>query len=191
VKIASITLFLLLFMGCFSYISAFDIRSPEIFIQSPTEGAYLSGETLFETKVHTYQPIYEVTIYFNETSWQEIDQTSGSNQEGVFVYKWQTQDVPDGSYNVTIKAIDAYGKSNIHNINVIIDNTKPMLQLIEPDPILFSMELSGEQLLRVKAIDFGSSVASVQYRIDETSWNFLKYRDNEYQATYPPAATLS
>ncbi len=36
VKIASLTLFLILFMGCFSYLSAYDIRTPEAIIIAPS-----------------------------------------------------------------------------------------------------------------------------------------------------------
>jgi len=169
-KIASITIFLILFLGCFSYLSAYDIRSPQVTITTPSNQGYVAGETEIEAYVKTYQHIYNVSLSFdNGSTWEELLQSNGDIDEGVFTYDWNTTHVPDGTYFVTIMVTDVYGKTDVSSLTLTVDNTDPSLFLLYPSDISKKI-LSEETILGVISNDEGSGVSKVRYRIDETIW---------------------
>ncbi|MFX1466401.1 MAG: Ig-like domain-containing protein, partial [Promethearchaeota archaeon] len=168
--ILSITLCLILFLGCFSYTAAYDIRKPEVTITSPSNNDYVAGEVDIIAHVKTYQGIYNVTLSFdNGNTWEELLQNDNDMFAGVFTCDWNTSQVLDGTYNITIMVRDTYGKIDTSLIIINVDNTAPNLLLLYPSDISTTI-LSEKTLLTVRSTDEGSGVSKVRYRIDETLW---------------------
>ncbi|MEM2899868.1 MAG: Ig-like domain-containing protein, partial [Thermoplasmata archaeon] len=96
-----------------------DNNAPVLNVQSPVEGAILSGAVMIETNVlDTF--VHSVEYNVDGSGWVEITTA------------WNTLGVADGHHTVTIRALDNLLHETRTSVNVIVDNNNPQCGIISP-----------------------------------------------------------
>ena len=114
-----------------------DNRAPTININSPKEGDIISGMFFFD--VDNGDVFKKGTDYnIDGASWQPVS------------IGWNTNLVPDGPHEVTIRATDLAGHITIETLMVIVDNHDPEIIIAGPNNNEF---LEGAYTFRIAASD--------------------------------------
>ncbi|MFW3146014.1 MAG: Ig-like domain-containing protein [Thermoplasmatota archaeon] len=114
-----------------------DNRPPTININSPQEGDVVSG--LFFFDVENGDVFKKGTEYnIDGASWQPVS------------IGWNTNLVPDGLHEVTIKASDQAGHVTLETINVYVDNHAPEVSIASPSENEF---IDNTYTFRIAAFD--------------------------------------
>jgi len=187
IKILCIFLFSILVLGGLSYVSSYDIRSPEVTILHPADNSCVSGEIVVEADVVAYQVLYDVKISFdNGTSWKSMVPKQGGRNAHVYTHTWDTTQFLDGNYTLILQVKDVVGHERLRKVSVCVDNDTPMISLLYPFDIS-TKPLSGKNIeLLVNAADLGSGLDSVTYRIDNSDWESMQVQGNStlYETTF-------
>ena len=104
-----------------------DTVAPDVNICSPGDGEYLHG-------------VVNILLYWNDTNPDKcelyINYTDKPVQTfygvGNQSYDWNTSDVDDGAYSISVIAFDRAGNKAVYTIGVIVDNTAPIVSIESP-----------------------------------------------------------
>ena len=91
----------------------------------------------------------------------QLIETGDQPQISSVLGNWNTLSLPDGNYKMLIEAIDQLGHRTIRQVNVILDNTQPVISLKEPAD---GQKLSGN----IKIIADVSDLNLKQYQLKYT-----------------------
>jgi hypothetical protein len=102
-----------------------DNTGPTITFIEPTDGQKVKGNWKFMVEVtDEYSEIDSVFIRIDKEKWLEMKE-----QDGRYVYTWNTRTVYNGMYDIDIKAVDTLGNEEEDSITIKVDNF-PLLGLI-------------------------------------------------------------
>jgi len=87
----------------------------------------------------------------------------------------------DGSYMITVRAVDRTNNSQTHSIQIIVDSEKPTIKINKP--VDRSYHNSNDIQLRWTANDTGSGISHYKIKVDYNSW--LIVDDNYYNLSLP------
>ncbi len=147
-------------------------------INSPDNKSSVSERVEIRGTVDSKNSINSVKIRFDQGSWKDIE---GAIE---WSYLWDTTELENGSYLVTVNATDETGNYAVDSITVFLENTvvnhKPSIEITYPqhqDTISDSIIVSGS------ASDADGEVVSVDVRIDQGSWDSAQLAGStwEYQ----------
>ena len=82
-------------------------------------------------------------------------------QTSSILANWKTQALPDGEYQLRVMATDQLGQSNPHQVNIILDNTSPVVPLKAPQT---DQKLAGNLKITTQVSDLHLQ----QYRLKYT-----------------------
>jgi len=102
-----------------------DNTKPSAEIKSPSEGAYVSGTSKI-TVDFSDANLETAELYIDGTlvcSWTELGQYS---------YAWNTTETMDGEHEIRLVVRDKAGNVAEDAITVIVDNTAPVAEIVEP-----------------------------------------------------------
>lgn len=123
-----------------------DVDPPKIQMESPTENARTREIVTFNGTWTDDMEIKEVIVELKETNQKQdslqksynltakTQNNGGKKTEGSWecVLNSKNEEIPDGTYTVTAKAIDTYGHTNEVSTLITIDNTPPLIVLESP-----------------------------------------------------------
>lgn len=128
-----------------------DNNAPDLRVESPVKDQLVTG--LFAVKASTDDEFPGTVRYaIDGTTWFPIEEP------------WDTTKVIDGRHTVTIRTVDLAGHRTDFDIEVIVDNTEPV---ISQATIAGGQVLSGVETLRFYAYD-SIGIRQVQLRIGDT-----------------------
>ena len=138
-----------------------DSMAPNVTIISPFNNTYVKGvQHINATVTDLVTGVSYVTANVSNLSWSEVYVL----KQDVNVWyndSWDTTLLADGSYKVAINATDGAGNNNCTEyVNVIIDNTPPIIISAHAHPSLIEANGTDDTLLNVTATDI-SGIASV------------------------------
>ena len=144
-----------------------DNHSPAIEIISPVEGEYVSGIYNISFNVQDVS-LKKVELYIDE------DLVATWSEKGSLVYSWNTEAYTDGSHVIRIIAEDQLDRITEVTINVIVDNTPPVIgePHIEPE----EPKAYEEVKVSVSVNDTLSGVERVilYYRVGGGEWKSIE-----------------
>ncbi|MGA1866099.1 MAG: Ig-like domain-containing protein [Thermoplasmatota archaeon] len=114
-----------------------DNNLPDLIVESPVKDQLISG--IFVVKARSIDEFPGVVRYaIDGTTWFDINTP------------WNSTSVRDGPHTIGVKTVDQAGHSTVFNVNVLVDNTAPVISqaTITPGQIL-----AGIQTLRFYAYD--------------------------------------
>ncbi|WP_287588390.1 Ig-like domain-containing protein, partial [Candidatus Borrarchaeum sp.] len=91
-------------------------------IISPLDNSTVFGNVKIEVNAEAYHEIYRVTLSINEGTSSQMDKINGNSQQGKYVYVWNTQEIPDGTYELNVQLIDTFGHTTQKQITVYVKN---------------------------------------------------------------------
>jgi len=94
-----------------------DTTPPTVSITSPKDGAVVSGVVTIQVDASDSGGIAKVEFYIGESK-------VGEDSIKPYQYSWDTKKLKDGTYVITVKAIDSSGNANSASIKVVVKNTK-------------------------------------------------------------------
>lgn len=135
--------------------TAGDVAPPAISIISPTEGEYLKGvSAIVASAKDEHSGIDRVEFYVNGL-------LKFRDKEAPYMFDWDTRGLIDGEYIIEAVAYDRAGNRNSSKISVIVDNTRPMLEILSPRNGTF---LAGSMTIRFSVFD--ANLLRVVYSVD-------------------------
>ncbi|MFW5745432.1 MAG: Ig-like domain-containing protein, partial [Spirochaetota bacterium] len=112
---------------------------PETDVTAPALDAYLRDELTITGTSEDPNGIAEVFVSTdNGTSFQRADGTEE------WTYRLDTTLLDDGTHSVLVRAVDGAGESSLLSTTINVDNTVPVLELVEPHD---GVTVSGEFLI--------------------------------------------
>ncbi|MEO0294250.1 MAG: CARDB domain-containing protein, partial [candidate division WOR-3 bacterium] len=157
---------------------------------SPVEDEYYSKNVEVKARVmDDVSGVKKVEYRIDGLSYNEIIRVEGDSINGVYEGSWESENVEDGEYILTIRAEDKGGNNwntstgdlNPVEVRLKIDNTEPITTLhigpphyllVEGSPLYITsttpLSITGED---VEKNNVTSGVDSTYYRIDDNLWN--------------------
>lgn len=130
-----------------------DTAPPKVSGLKPTSGSTVRGVQYINATVTDNSSLSSVAANVSNTTYSKtyvLDQTLGNEY---YNNSWDTSQLTDGAYNITINATDSAGNSNsTEYVTVTVDNL-PRITIISPENISYS----------TASIDFNISVSEVLY----------------------------
>ncbi len=173
-------------------ITILDVTSPLITeILSPIEDEYYSKNMEVSARAtDDVSGVKKVEYGSDGLSYNEITRVEGDSLNGVYEGLWDSEDVEDGEYTLTIRSEDKAGNNwntlstdlNPVEVNIKVDNTEPVSVLNIGTP-LYSPTVDSSQLyitsgtpLEITAEDpvvngVSSGLDTVYYRSNSGTWN--------------------
>ena len=153
-----------------------DTSPPQATILYPSDGEYVSGEIIIQTRAVDNQEIHYVEFYINQ---ERVHTDSTANDNDTYIYRWDTMILTDPSDTLTHK----YAEDEYHYISIIaydisgnsfattpiknkidnIDNEAPNAFILKP---FQGQSVGGNIDITVIASD-NDSISSVKFYIDE------------------------
>jgi len=96
-----------------------DADNPKLMINEPANGKYYTGDVILNV---TAQDSFETSLEFN------VDSTGWHTLEDV----WRTAGFSDGEHLIEFKATDEAGHVSTQTIAIFIDNTEPLVNIVNP-----------------------------------------------------------
>jgi hypothetical protein len=128
---------------------------PLVEIQSPTDGALLSGTTQVEVDASDESGILRVEFAVDGT-------LRHSDYASPFTWTWDTTAFSDGLHGLNATAYATSGAVNFHDIQVVLDNTKPSIVIVVPSN---NSLVQGSVPVNATASDT-SGIAEVAFYVD-------------------------
>lgn len=146
-----------------------DKTAPDILLNSPVNDAFIGGNNnniaITGTINDNNFDHYELSITENNTNqWQSI-YTDTELTETHFDYQWQPS-VNDGIYQLKLSAFDQAGWLTETSIDIIVDKTSPLAQIIQPT----TNSLVGNAItINGVATDDNFKLYTLSYKLDAPS----------------------
>jgi len=114
-----------------------DNNAPDLTVESPVKDQLISG--VFVVRARTLDQFPGVVRYaIDGTTWFDV------------TTPWNSTSVRDGPHTISIKTEDQAGHSTVFNVNIVVDNTAPVISQATITP---GQVLAGIQTLRFYAYD--------------------------------------
>jgi hypothetical protein len=114
-----------------------DNHEPELIVESPVKDQLISG--IFVVRARTNDEFPGVVRYaIDGTTWFDV------------TTPWNSTMVNDGPHTLSVKTEDQAGHTTIFNINVLVDNTAPVISQTSLTP---GQSLAGVHMIRFYAYD--------------------------------------
>ncbi len=127
-----------------------DNNNPELTVEAPVKDQLISG--IFVVRAYSDDEFPGVVKYaIDGTTWFDVTKT------------WNTTKVIDGRHTVTIRTVDMAGHMTDFDVEVVVDNTAP---IISQATIIPGQSFAGVQTLRFYAYD-SIGIRQVQLSIDD------------------------
>ncbi len=107
-----------------------DTEPPVITITEPAQGAYAAGKVKIRVVAADFSEIKALTITspsFSNTNFFDYDSTAS-----VYLMEVDTTQVPDGKLVFNISATDAASNTSTVELDLVVDNTKPQVNITSP-----------------------------------------------------------
>ena len=133
-----------------------DTTEPEVSLVDPAAGNY-SGSLRFRASASdSGSGVGSVTFGYKgsgDTRVQWLTRHRASESGGYWILQYDTMALLDGSYNISVRALDQSGNElEVENVvEIVIDNAKPIVSLIAPASGGF---FSGDVLFNASSNDF-------------------------------------
>lgn len=122
-----------------------DNTPPEVEYEEPTQGKFVSGMVNISTYVDDSPYIPEVDYRIDQRTWSDMD------REGDFwKAEWDSTTIEDGEHTITVRARDDIGHVTLNEIEVVVDNHRPELEILNPVSDQF---IEGDLLVQIDAVD--------------------------------------
>jgi len=129
-----------------------DNKAPELIVESPVKDQLIKG--LFVVRARTNDMFPGMVRYaIDGTTWYDV------------TTPWNSTSVIDGAHTITIRTEDQAGHATVFNVNVIVDNTAPVISQASITP---GQILSGPRTLRFYAYD-SIGISQLMLSIDGSS----------------------
>ncbi|MEM3459544.1 MAG: cohesin domain-containing protein [Candidatus Bathyarchaeia archaeon] len=163
-----------------------DNTAPVVEITYPTEGAYISGATIWingtitEENKGTLEPSINDTR-FSLTYWDSVS--------GAFAFSNDTA-IGDGLVAVTVSFMDLAENTGSDTVSFIIDNTPPVINAPAQNPTENNVQPNQQVKITVNVTDLTSGVKNVTlFYTNDTSWYSVEMVYNStsglWEATIP------
>jgi hypothetical protein len=169
-------------------VAAFHLGEHPITIEMRSElDEFESGIFEVKAQIISFSPIRQVSATLTQLDDNNLainSQNSSINLsqnmnywDSLFVTNLDTSKVDDGNYRLLISATNVRGRMKTEEFKVKIDNSPPVLALIENTGISVPLEL--------KASDWGAGVSKVEYSIDDQEYvEAKKTEQNTYRTDF-------
>jgi len=107
-----------------------DTEPPVITITEPAQGAFAAGKLKIRVVAADFSEVKSLTITspsFPNTNFFDYDSTAN-----VYLMEVDTTQAPDGKLIFNITATDAASNTSVAELDVIVDNTKPQINITSP-----------------------------------------------------------
>ena len=154
---------------------------PRLEVLSPTSNAIIRDVVVINCSAYDNESgILRIEIILDNASLMNITTPEHGHY---YTYYWDTTSVKDGPHVLRIVAYDNAGNTESVEINVVVDNTSPVIRLITPENQSW---LSGTVIIRVDVDDNTSGIGSVCFVIDVDKPTYVAYEDTEppYEFTW-------
>lgn len=151
--------------GTLSRLSGGDSTPPTAQITSPAEGATLSGQVMLAASATDDVGVSSVSFAVNGA-------TVATTDAPPYQASWDTATVPDGNYDVGVRAVDAAGNATTATVRVTVanstapqppvDTTAPSVRIVSPTE---GAQVSGTVTIATEAQD-DVGVAKVELYVD-------------------------
>ena len=96
-----------------------DVTPPTVTILEPADGAKVSGSIVIKAEVTDDKSgVVRVEVRIGSGSWYRM----ASESENIYTYGWDTTEVDDDSYTISVRAYDKAGNSATESISVTVQN---------------------------------------------------------------------
>ncbi len=158
-----------------------DVFPPECSIVEPRDGSYLRGTVEVEVEAEDDTGINFVVFYLDgKTMYMDLVPPYG--------WTWNTTECEDGVHTISVIACDVSGKCTVDSIEVIVDNTAPVVRFLSPVEgsiveanvsIVFSVE---EENLDYVSLYIDDQLKETWSEPGEKTylWNTFEYDDGEH-----------
>lgn len=147
-----------------------DLSSPSISFNLPTDGSLLKSTVLLQASGSDTGGSSLNPLMFSYKKSADSEFTDiGIDSEAPYQLSWDTTTVTDGDYVLRVAASDGAGNISWSDINVTVDNTKPVSSASSP-----TYDNSGTIPVDFTSADNLSGVASVAlwYRFNGGAWTY-------------------
>jgi S-layer protein (TIGR01567 family) len=141
--------------------------TPTAIITQPEEGAYIRG-TIDINGTANDTNFYNYTIEWKNTTvdWTEIHNSTVPVSDGTLA-TWNTDNLEDGDYSISLTVTDNASNSNITLINVTIDNTLPIIYSVSLNDNM--VKIGDSVSIEVNATDaISNDLIVILHGINET-----------------------
>ena len=137
-----------------------DVTPPTVAFSAPAEGAVILGTVSLSATASDNVAVTKVEFYEGTT-------LLGADASSPYSYSWNTRNVPNGSYLLTVKAYDAAGNTSTAERAVTTDNdfVPPTVALTAPE---HATTLIGTVTFSATASDDQSSINRVEFYVGTT-----------------------
>jgi hypothetical protein len=149
--------------------NAHENHRPTVQILHPVTGQKVSGIVLIHGKAWDDVLVKLVEIRFNDGDWHHTVDTSPDDTYTTWAYEWNTKERDDGCLHIGARAWDGSLFSEVHTIEVCVDNVndRPKVHITDPEN---EETVHGLVLIHGTASD-DHQVKRVDVKIDGHEWD--------------------
>ncbi|MCI0497966.1 MAG: right-handed parallel beta-helix repeat-containing protein, partial [Thermoplasmata archaeon] len=164
---------------------------PDIIIESPTEGAIVSGIVTLEVSASDGESDIVVEWSMDGGEWEEME----DGGDGTWSVDIDTADIDDGEHAIAARATDDGGLEGTDDVDIEVDNTGPEVDIISPSGtvsgvVTFEADVEDEHLDGVRCrVDGGAWEAMEEGGSWTLEWDSTQVPDGEHTLEVEAADT--
>ena len=159
---------------CLAVADPGDIEPPSVTIDAPDGTVPVSGTvTVLATVSDESGVVVTVSVDDGQTISEPMNCTLQSENPNVYAcsYEWDTTNLGNGSYTISVDATDTPGNTATQTVTVSLDNEAPEVTIDSPENTTPPAQVSGE-------ISVVATVTDVDSGVDQSSVTATVYQDN-------------
>lgn len=163
-----------------------DDTPPSVFIESPSSGEEVQGKVEIKGRVsEDFSLLGKVEIKIENGVYRPIEVDFGpSHQNGNWSYSWNTFPLPNGTYDITIRATNLLGKTGTGTLTLKVDNPTDET----PPTISFESPSGGEKVSGViearGTVSDDRGIGKIRIFVDNEEETSLVYNSSSGTQTF-------